>query len=634
MKAAILFSFIVSAIAIQCPNYECGTVAAGVCAQVQNSSILLNQDGCPNGQACNLTQVWDPIGAIPANSVQCVSEAELDTNPLKLLNITEFLMPLLNQSNLELQPGVSGVEGNVTAVQGNVTAVQGNVTAAQANVTVAQGTLSAAQGNLTTAQGNVTAAQGTLTAAQGNVTEAQGNVTEAQGNVTAAQGNVSAAQVNATGAQGNVSAAQVNATGAQGNVSAAQVNATTAQGGSPVLVNITTNATGTTVETNNTTGGGSRRLQGGRGGVGAPIPGGPSTTVNVTTISLTSNATNATATPTPTPGAPPGGQPNATIAAPANVTTPITTLNVTTVNVTTVPPLGNATAGQPGAQPGAQPSPPQPSSPANVTAVPISSAPNATAPGPEAPAPTPPPANQTAAAPTNATLVPANVTEVQPSENITSTGQENITSEVAGILQAQNQTAPSGQSTATLENTPVISTDNATNTTVLDVSNIAQTLSQFIQKNESGYNVDIPGVGFISIQSEQPKISCVIAKNRNLVSGQPPVKCETDADCQLEDGTFATCICGMDGTSYCKPDYYDDVFSAFTDQCKNGEMDQEVFVEWVRYHHYYIPLQTAPDCGEDLFIELQRASQSEQIAAQSSGEMLALSLAMILLLLT
>jgi hypothetical protein len=556
MKAAILFSFIVSAIAIQCPNYQCATLAAGVCAQVQNSSILLNQDGCPDGQACNLTQVWDPIGGIPAQDVQCVSEEQLDTNPLKLLNITEFIMPLLNQSNLETQAA-----DNITAPQTPVAAE--------------------------------------------NITEGAGNMTEGAGNVTAAE----------------------------------EIQ--------PASVNITTNATGTTVETNTTTvisnstsGGGRRRLQGGRGGVGPPAAGGPATTVNVTTISPVSNASVPAS-----PGAPPAGQPNATVTSPGNLTTPITV-----VNVTTVPPLGNATAGQPGAQP----SPPEPSGPANVTAVPISVTPNVTAAAPEAPAPSPnvtaaapeapapspnvtapaPPLNQTAAAPTNATLSASNVTAVQPSENITLTGQENATSVVAGILQAQNETAATGQSTVTLENTPVISTDNATNTTELDVSNIAQTLSQFIQQNESGYNVDIPGVGFISIQSQQKKISCVIAKNRNLVSGQPPLQCSTDADCLLEDGTFATCICGMDGTSYCKPDYYDNVFSAFTDQCKNGEMDQEVFVEWVRYHHYYIPLQSAPDCGENLFMELQKASQSEQIAAESSGEVLAMSLVMVLLLLT
>lgn len=597
MKAAILFSFIVSAIAIQCPIYECGTVPAGVCAQINsNSSILLNQNGCPNGQACNLTQVWDPIGAIPAENVQCVPEEQLDTNPLKLLNITEFLMPLLNQSNIELQPEVSALEGNVTGVQANVTGVQANVTGVQGNVT----------------------------GIQANVTGVQGNATGIQANVTAAEG----------------------------------TNATTAQEGiPPASVNITTNATGTTVETNATTvianstsGGGGRRLQGGRGGVGPPAGGaGPTTVVNVTTVAPVN------ATTPPSSGAPPAGQPNATLASPANVTTPITA-----VNVTTVPPLANATAGQPGAQPeaqpGAQPSPPQPSGPANVTAVPISGAPNATvtgpqapnatatgpqapnvtAPGPQAPTPTPPTGptvNQTAGAPSNATLTPTNVTAIQPSENITSTGQENITSVAAGILQAQNQTAPSGQSTATLQNTPVISTNNATNTTELDVSNIAQVLSQYVQQNESGYNVAIPGVGFISIQSQEKKISCVIAKNRDLASGTAPFECNTDADCLLQDGTFATCICGMDGKSYCKPDYYDSEFSAFTDQCKNGEMDQEVFIEWVRYHHYYLPLKTAPNCGENLFMELQKASQSQQIAAQSSGEMLAMSLVMILLLL-
>jgi hypothetical protein len=482
---------------------------------------------------------------------------------------------------------------------------------------------------------------------------------------------------------GNITAPQT-AVGAE-NITEGAGNMTSAEGIQPASVNITTNATGTTVETNTTTvisnstsGGGRRRLQGGRGGVGPPATGGPATTVNVTTVSPVSNASVPTS-----PGAPPAGQPNATV----------TSTPITVVNVTTVPSLGNATVGQPGAQP----SPPEPSGPANVTAVPISATPNVTAPTPEGPpanvtaptpegppanvtaptpegppanvtaptpegppanvtAPTPegPPANvtaptpeapgptppaeptlnQTAAASTNATLTPSNVTAVQPSENITSTGQENATSVVAGILQAQNQTAPTGQSTVTLENTPVISTDNATNTTELDVSNIAQTLSQFIQQNESGYNVIIPGVGFISIQSQQKKISCVIAKNRNLVSGQPPSQCNTDADCLLEDGTFATCICGMDGTSYCKPDYYDNVFSAFTDQCKNGEMDQEVFVEWVRYHYYYIHLQSAPDCGENLFMELQKASQSEQIAAESSGEVLAMSLVMVLLLLT
>jgi hypothetical protein len=68
-------------------------------------------------------------------------------------------------------------------------------------------------------------------------------------------------------------------------------------------------------------------------------------------------------------------------------------------------------------------------------------------------------------------------------------------------------------------------------------------------------------------------VPCKYKDLRNLAEGKHPKLCESDEDCELQDGTLATCKCAWDGNRYCVPDKYDDLWDPFWASCKKeGKM--------------------------------------------------------------
>jgi hypothetical protein len=67
---------------------------------------------------------------------------------------------------------------------------------------------------------------------------------------------------------------------------------------------------------------------------------------------------------------------------------------------------------------------------------------------------------------------------------------------------------------------------------------------------------------------EELMIPCKYQELKNLAEGKHPKLCESDEDCQLQDGALAACKCGWDGNRYCVPDKYDDLWEPFWITCK------------------------------------------------------------------
>ena len=75
-----------------------------------------------------------------------------------------------------------------------------------------------------------------------------------------------------------------------------------------------------------------------------------------------------------------------------------------------------------------------------------------------------------------------------------------------------------------------------------------------------------------SSSKSYPPTACAKDNNKRLATGSHPKACSTSGDCELQDGTFATCQCSVDGNYYCKADLGDpDMFSTLLDLwCKDG----------------------------------------------------------------
>ena len=114
---------------------------------------------------------------------------------------------------------------------------------------------------------------------------------------------------------------------------------------------------------------------------------------------------------------------------------------------------------------------------------------------------------------------------------------------------------------------------------------------------------------------------------KDLENGSYPKECTSEDDCKLEDGTKNACVCGADGKRYCRPDKNSDVFDDFWEMCEDDKMDSESNSEWEIYNEYYVFLESAPSCMEDIFKELITADAAESNASDESdfGMLLGLS---------
>jgi hypothetical protein len=95
--------------------------------------------------------------------------------------------------------------------------------------------------------------------------------------------------------------------------------------------------------------------------------------------------------------------------------------------------------------------------------------------------------------------------------------------------------------------------------------------------------------------------------NRSLVEGSNPKQCSTDQDCELADGSFAQCNCGLNGNAYCRPDPSSSVFDAYWEGCEEewGELSKyDTFTYAAMMSSFYSAQVEPVTCAKDIFMEL------------------------------
>ena len=109
---------------------------------------------------------------------------------------------------------------------------------------------------------------------------------------------------------------------------------------------------------------------------------------------------------------------------------------------------------------------------------------------------------------------------------------------------------------------------------------------------------------------------------KNLVSGSYPKACLTDQDCELQDGTFNSCVCAPRSTSasgYCKPDisstHFEDYWTLCT-QTANKITDANLGYYWYLRTQFavYYDVADLPACSTVLWEFVQFSNVQADIA--------------------
>mmetsp|Transcript_3046 Transcript_3046/g.6307 ORF Transcript_3046/g.6307 Transcript_3046/m.6307 type:complete len:219 (+) Transcript_3046:256-912(+) len=96
-------------------------------------------------------------------------------------------------------------------------------------------------------------------------------------------------------------------------------------------------------------------------------------------------------------------------------------------------------------------------------------------------------------------------------------------------------------------------------------------------------------------------------EDRDLEYGSYPKLCDDKSDCKLDDGTYNTCSCGLDGSAYCEPDINSDAFDDYWDECWEDNYGRiESFKHWAFWKlksTYFVPYTSAYSCAHNLLSE-------------------------------
>ena len=103
---------------------------------------------------------------------------------------------------------------------------------------------------------------------------------------------------------------------------------------------------------------------------------------------------------------------------------------------------------------------------------------------------------------------------------------------------------------------------------------------------------------------------------KGFLAGGKVVVCQSDGDCQLQDGSFTQCQCAFrnDQLGICKPDLSNgDVFSGYWDDCgaTNRISDFDRALYWWMMREMYVYLQTDLPCINN-FMEMQMLREQEE----------------------
>ena len=99
---------------------------------------------------------------------------------------------------------------------------------------------------------------------------------------------------------------------------------------------------------------------------------------------------------------------------------------------------------------------------------------------------------------------------------------------------------------------------------------------------------------------------CQSESGKNLKSGSWDDECEADEDCELVDGTNASCNCHVNGKAYCSPEFESDYFEEWYNLCEDGEANEIYYLYYASKYLYYTLVEHIDsdlDCAGDVAME-------------------------------
>lgn len=132
-------------------------------------------------------------------------------------------------------------------------------------------------------------------------------------------------------------------------------------------------------------------------------------------------------------------------------------------------------------------------------------------------------------------------------------------------------------------------------------------LAWFSNTTETSYFLDCMPVTFKEDLIDSASTGCYpVIDGQELIDSIWPKECIADTDCELQNGEFAPCQCGLDGKMYCTPPITSAVFKEFWDSCdpqtNTTLLDTRLMWDWS--HRFYTYILTGADCTSRLFYEL------------------------------
>lgn len=130
-------------------------------------------------------------------------------------------------------------------------------------------------------------------------------------------------------------------------------------------------------------------------------------------------------------------------------------------------------------------------------------------------------------------------------------------------------------------------------------------------------------------------------QNKDLKVGSHPKECESDHDCELQDGTLSRCYCTLTEysnstitTGICSPDLSSSLFTDTWSQCQSdGLLADELSGSYQHlYQRAYHILQYEASCAQTLFWEFLELADIQREIETTGG--IALQLAVLTLLLS
>jgi hypothetical protein len=91
--------------------------------------------------------------------------------------------------------------------------------------------------------------------------------------------------------------------------------------------------------------------------------------------------------------------------------------------------------------------------------------------------------------------------------------------------------------------------------------------------------------------------------HEELENGTHPKQCIISSDCRMVSGFNGECICGMDGSYWCRAEWGSSVYDLFWTDCdkdNDRKVKEEVYLMWKFWREHYTDFVSAPTCAESL----------------------------------